>query len=294
MKWVEILRQLPIPKERRESDRLYSDAISKLGMLEKSGVRVDTESFVNHFEFPKEYVHKDTVYTKYNPYTITGRPSNRHLGVNWGALNKSDGTRDVIKSRFENGTLIQFDFESFHVRLISKLIGYEFPKEKTAHEHLAEWYGDVDRETAKGITFRYLYGGLDELGLTIPFFIKADEFIKKTYRNYVVNGKLITPIMHREIPFERIGRDAGEQKVFNYFLQALETEINYYKMNELMEWFSDKKSKFILYTYDSFLIDTFPSERENVLKDISTILEKGGFPVKAYEGKNYANLEFLY
>jgi len=53
------------------------------------------------------------------------------------------------------------------------------------------------------------------------------------------------------------------------------------------------KSKIILYTYDAFLIDTHPSEREQILNLLPTIMEKGGFPVKADEGTNYDNLVHL-
>lgn len=101
------------------------------------------------------------MFTQYNPYTTTGRPSNRHLNVNYSALNKSDGTRECFISRHPHGTLLQFDYESYHIRLIAKMVGYEFPKGETGHQHLANLYG-CDYETKKKITFTYLYGGLDD------------------------------------------------------------------------------------------------------------------------------------
>jgi DNA polymerase I-like protein with 3'-5' exonuclease and polymerase domains len=103
---------------------------------------------------------------------------------------------------------------------------------------------------------------------------------------------LITPLFKREINHNRIELP-NQQKIFNYLLQALETEINYMKMVEMLEFLSGMKSKIILYTYDAFLIDTHPSEREQILKLLPTIMEKGGFPVKADEGTNYDNLVHL-
>jgi len=65
------------------------------------------------------------VYSDYNIYTSTGRPSNAFGGINFAALNKNDGTREKFVSRFgENGTLVQFDYEAFHLRLAADLIGY--------------------------------------------------------------------------------------------------------------------------------------------------------------------------
>lgn len=291
LKWYELLKTLPLVKSDRQSDRKYSDSIKTLGRLEGAGVKVVVEKFIDSFSFNADYIYNGFVLTQYNPYTITGRPSNRHLNVNYSALNKTDGSRDVVISRFEGGGLLQFDYESYHIRLIAKLIKYEFPKGETAHGHLANLYG-VGVEESKGITFRYLYGGLDEFARGIPFFQKVDEYIKEVYQKFVISGRLTTPIYGREIHFGRI-EGATEQKVFNYLLQALETEINYMKMGEMMEWLDGKKSKMILYTYDAFLIDTHPSERESILEGIRGIMEKGGFPVKGYEGKNYGSLELL-
>jgi DNA polymerase I-like protein with 3'-5' exonuclease and polymerase domains len=171
------------------------------------------------------------------------------------------------------------------------MVGYEFPTGTTAHQHLANLYG-CDIETAKKITFTYLYGGLDDNARGIEFFQKVDQYIKGLYQRFVISGKLTTLLYKREIPFDRI-EDANEQKVFNYLLQSLETEINYMKIGEVLEYLEGRMSKMILYTYDAFLIDTHPIERENILTDIKEIMEKGGFPVKIEEGENYNNLEVI-
>ena len=136
----------------------------------------------------------------------------------------------------------------------------------------------------------------NELGLAADkveeFFQKVDQYIKGLYQRFVISGKLTTLLYKREIPFDRI-ESANEQKVFNYLLQSLETEINYMKIGEVLEYLEGKMSKMILYTYDAFLIDTHPIERENLLNDIREIMEKGGFPVKIEEGENYNNLEVI-
>jgi hypothetical protein len=291
MRWYELLQRIPIISEIKHWYRKYSDSIKILGRLEGAGVKVEEEKFIDRFHFNKEYLPKGFAYTKYNPYTVTGRPSNRHLGVNWAAMNKSDGSRANIVSRFNGGTLLQFDYESYHIRIIGKMVGYVFPEGETAHEHLAKYYG-VTTEESKSLSFKYLYGGLDEFAKGIPFFQKVDEYIKSLYQKFVISGRLTTPLYKREIPFQRI-ESPNEQKVFNYLLQALETEINYTKIDEVLKCLEGGRSKMILYTYDAFLIDTHPSERSSVLKDLTFILERGGFPVKSYEGTNYDNLEVI-
>ena len=62
------------------------------------------------------------------------------------------------------------------------------------------------------------------------------------------------------------------------------------KIGKVLDWLECKKSKMVLYTYDAFLIDTYPNERDEILKSVTTIMEEGGFPVRAEEGKNYDDL----
>jgi len=288
VKWYEVLKRIPDIQNRQSWYRTYSDSIRELGRLEGAGVKVEEEKFIDSFSFNPAYIREGFVYTQYNPYTTTGRPSNRHLNVNYSALNKADGSRELFVSRWDGGTLLQFDYESYHIRLIAKLVGYEFPKGVTAHQHLADLYG-CDYETAKKITFTYLYGGLDDNARRIPFFQKVEGYIRGLYQKFVISGRLTTPLYKREIHFSKI-EGATEQKVFNYLLQALETEVNYMKIPKVLDYLSDKKSKMILYTYDAFLIDTHPSERNGILNHLPTVMEEGGFPVRAYEGSNYKNL----
>ena len=291
MKWYELLQSIPDIQNRQSWYRIYSDSIKELGRLEGAGVKVEEEKFIDRFSFSPKNIYEGRVYTKYNPYTTTGRPSNRHLNVNYSALNKSDGSRECFVSRWDGGTLLQFDYESYHIRLIAKIVGYEFPKGETAHQHLANLYG-TDYETAKALTFKYLYGGLDSLAREIPFFQIVDKYIKEVYQKFVISGVLKTPLYGREIHFTKI-EGGTEQKVFNYLLQALETEVNYKKMSDILNEMSGMKSKLILYTYDAFLIDAHPMERDDILKLLPTIMEKGGFPVRIDEGINYNNLVHL-
>jgi hypothetical protein len=82
MKWYELLKSIPDSFEIKDWYRKYSDSISLLGKVEGAGVQVEEEKFIDRFSFDLRYINGGKVYTQYNPYTITGRPSNRHLNVN--------------------------------------------------------------------------------------------------------------------------------------------------------------------------------------------------------------------
>ena len=95
---------------------------------------------------------KGMVYSEYNHYTSTGRPSNRFGGTNFAALNKKDGSRKQFISRFKNGVLVEFDYDAYHPRLIGEKVGYKFPN-GSGHEHLAKTYG-LNYKDGKALTFK--------------------------------------------------------------------------------------------------------------------------------------------
>ena len=271
-------------RQKTKTYNWYNDIfIPTLSEIEKFGIRVDREKFVDRWPQAQKHITSDNkIYTEYNPFTVTGRPSNRHGGVNYAALNKSDGSRDCFMA---DGIFLQMDYNAYHPRLIGKLIGFQLP-ETSVHEWLAQQYGcDVDE--AKGITFRLLYGGIDNEFRQIPYFDGVANYIENLWNETINNGYLQTP--YRHIPLSWI-EDPNPQKVFNYLLQALETEMNVEKMRRLLEHIKNTNVELPLYTYDSFLFD-FPADGSpKMAEDLKAIIEGDDFPIKASWGKTYGNL----
>lgn len=213
-------------------------------------------------------------YSLYNNFTTTGRPTNNFGGTNYSALNKSDGSRDHIVSKM--GEFYQWDFDGYHIRLIAKLIGETIP-ESSAHEWLGKQYfgkeelTDEDYQNSKAITFRQLYGGVDIENLEIPFYDKTNRFIQTLYKDFLIKGYIETRFGKR-IPFQKI-ENHNAQKVFNYYLQALETETNAVLIQRINELLKNYRTKLVLYTYDSFLFDLDLTET-NIIPQIEGILNK--------------------
>jgi len=256
-----------------------------LSDLEQSGLGVDRKKFIDRWpqNLKHIYLHPqgDVVYTEYNPYTITSRPSNRHGGVNFSALNKKDGSRECFIPP-EDSLFLQFDYDAYHVRIIGKLIGYDLP-DTSVHQWLADQYG-CDYDESKGRTFRILYGGVSDEDRKIPFFDKVDKFIQSLNDKALQNGHIQTP-KGRKIPLSWIEKP-NSQKLFNYLLQATETEFNIEAMKKLKE--NDLPLP-ILYTYDSFLFE-FDNSEVDTIKKVKSVLESFGFPVKADWGKDYSKI----
>ena len=282
MRWGEVLRGI-VDEWRLKDTNVWIDdtMIPILSDIERYGVRVDTEKFLDRWPNQEKHIFLGNVFTEYNPYITTSRPSNRHGGVNFSALNKKDGSREAFIPR-DGKLFLQFDYDAFHVRLIGRMINYDLPK-TSAHQWLADQYG-MDYDESKGRTFRILYGGVSDEDRKIPFFDKVDKYITKIQNDSIENGFIQTP-KGRKIYISQIEKP-NSQKLFNYLLQATETEHNISVMDKLRK---EKLPLPILYTYDSFLFE-FDDSEVDIIKKVKSVLESFGFPVKADWGTDYSKI----
>jgi len=289
MKWVNNL--IPITKH-IESIRQTRDEFLQYYDV-GGGIEKSVKKFDNFYIEPLSKVEKSGIWTEsgmewtqYHPFTLTSRPSNNFGGINYAALNKEDGSRDRFVSRFDGGKLIQFDYDAYHPRIIGKMVGEPIPLDVSGHQTLADMYG-VSYSESKPITFRQLYGGVQSEYLHIPLFKKVSHKIDKMWVEFTRNGYIITP-MGRKLVRTNLN-DMNANKLFNYVLQSTETELNMVILLKLMEFMKDMKSKMVLYTYDSYLLDIHPTEI-GVLKELKILIEVNGFPTKVEAGNRYSEM----
>ena len=233
----------------------------------------------------------DMVFSEYNLYTSTVRPSNRFGGINFAALNKKDESRKPYKSRFQDGILVEFDYDAYHLRLIGHILDYKFPK-GSVHEHMSEFYGDVDYETSKSTSFQYLYGRIPQQVIdTNPFFSRVNKYINEIWGEFK-RGDFIKSNIYNKRIYKKNLQAMNRNKLFNYMIQLLETENNMKVMTQLIPFLKDKQSKLILYSYDSFLFDFKLTDGLDFLKSVKQILEQDGvFPTKSSKGLNYHEMK---
>ena len=233
----------------------------------------------------------DMVFSEYNLYTSTGRPSNRFGGINFAALNKKDESRKPYKSRFQDGILVEFAYDAYHLRIIGHILDYKFPK-GSVHEHMSEFYGDVDYETSKSTSFQYLYGRIPQQVIdTNPFFSRVNKYINEIWGEFK-RGDFIKSNIYNKRIYKKNLQAMNRNKLFNYMIQLLETENNMKVMTQLIPFLKDKQSKLILYSYDSFLFDFKLTDGLDFLKSVKQILEQDGvFPTKSSKGLNYHEMK---
>ena len=240
-----------------------------------------------------ENISGNIIYPSTTIQSLTGRPSISYRSINLNALSKKNDDRALIVSRFPGGRLFEFDYDSFHLRIIAKLIGYEFP-DGNIHEFFARKYfpGQIMTqdvyERAKALTFKNLYSDSGHAS-GIEFFERLEAYKVEQYSRYCSDGKLTTPLVGRELNAEW-HVSMNKDKLFSYLVQATESEINASTLRAVLDYLYPSESKLILYTYDSFLFDYSPNDGREVLHGLKKILEIRGFPTSISAGINYQSM----
>jgi hypothetical protein len=272
--------------------------VETLAEMETNGIYVSAECFSQHFD--AKIQPNGLVYSQYNIYTSTGRPSNHFDGVNYAALNKDNGVRKCFVSRHgEDGMMVLIDYSAFHPRIICNLVNFPMNIEQDIYKYLGELYfkrsvTEYDMEEIKSITMRQLYGGVEEKYEHIKYLSNLKEYIYSNWTYFKNNGYVLTPVFLRKITKEHL-HDANPAKLFNYILQATETETALSAVQWVNKYLRDKKTKAILYTYDSVLFDFYKPDGKTVLQDIIRIMKVGNrFPVKVYTGDSYDSVVQIY
>jgi len=250
--------------------------------LESNGIKLNKDCFIDYYQgklpHPEFNLSRGKIYTHYNLYTTTSRPSNTFNSVNFAALNKDDGERMCYMP--ENDMFIEMDFQGYHPRLIGEMVEWHFPKDKNTYELLGQLL-NVSQQDAKELTFKQLYGGVWSEYQYKPFFKDVNTFIDGMWDTYQYGGKYETE-NRIFIP----DADMTQAKLFNYVVQSKETSTNIKLLEKVLDYLKGKKTKIVLYTYDAFLFD-YSKEDGDILQDIVNMLE---YPVTIKQGNTYHGL----
>ena len=170
-------------------EKFHNDFKKAFGELELNGIGVNqdfTKIFGDHM---LKYIHQKKIYQNYNFFTTTSRPSNSIHNLNFAALTQEQ--RKAFSPL--NDAFVEFDFESYHPRLIAKLTNYDFGN-SSVYGKLAEDLGVTESE-AKNITFQNLYGGVrKDIAKMSGFFRGVEDLVKVFYDEYMTRNQILTHI----------------------------------------------------------------------------------------------------
>ena len=289
----DVNRIVPIVKHYEYCENIFNDLKNKINepindfyntkatvvfnAVEQSGIRINRDEFKSHFyDERSEYV-----YTQYNFKTLTTRPANKFNGINYAALNKDNGCRKSFIPR--NDKFIELDIGAYHPTLLGLLVGYDFGEEDI-HKAFAKMYG-VDYQKSKELTFKQLYGGVFEQFKDLEFFQRVQIYVDDLWQRFNEDGYIECPISKHLYKKDKLD-DMKPQKLLNYVLQNLETAMNVRILWDIFKSLKNRKTKLVLYTYDSFLFD-FDESEVGLIEEIKQIIKNYKLQIKESYGSNY-------
>jgi hypothetical protein len=270
---------------KRDNVKFCSKLTSVFFAIEKNGIKINKDIFDKFFEPTNEIfsIQNNTIYAQYNLYTTTGRPSNSFNGINFAALKKDDGCRKAFIPK--NNIFIEIDISAYHPTLASQLVEYKFNNE-TPYQYFAR-EADIPIEEAKILMFKQLYGGIYREYQYIEYFQLIQQYIDKLWKDFKTNDFIECPISGHI--FKNNIKDINPQKLFNYTLQNLETSTNVLILWDIIKILRGKKTKIVLYTYDSILLDY--DEEDEILDQIQQVFKKYNLQIKTTKGHNYGTMK---
>ena len=253
-------------------------------LIEQSGIEVYYESFKEIFK-PRNPIFNtlnNKVYTLYNLFNPTSRPTNNFNSVNFAAIPHTEKHRKCFKP--QNDYFVEFDFDGYHLRLLADQLDYPMTKE-SAHKQLAKQYfgkeeiTDEEYTKAKQINFHAIYGKIPEEHKNLKIFKEIQEYIDSMWSKFNNDGYISNTQSGKQFTNEL--KDMHPAKLMNYMMQSLETSNNIIILKDVLEYLKDKKTFIALYTYDAILFDFSKDDGKDTLEELQEVMEKQKkYPVK--------------
>ena len=119
----------------------------------------------------------------------------------------------------------------------------------------------------------------------LEFFKKVQIYTDEIWNQFQNEGFIECPISNHRFEKDKLD-NMKPQKLLNYLLQNLETSVNVCIMYDIFRLLKNKKTKLILYTYDSFLFDVCKEEKEVLIK-IKELFKQYKLQIKISYGNTY-------
>lgn len=208
-----------------------------------------------------------------------GRVSFKLKNINLMNIKKDSEYRKQITSRFENGSIYQFDYDAFHPRIIMNFLNKNIPIDKRGHKYLCSINLNKDYEN---IT-------IEETDL---FKLKFFKFI---YGEYQIDEKPFIDINNNKLNILKnktiLNRqqDKNEKNAFNYFILKNEIDNIIIVLEKLFEYINNNNlnTKIFMYQYDAIFFD-IPKDEEIYVDKFKEIMELNNqFRVNIKKSKNF-------
>ena len=213
--------------------------------------------------------------------TATGRLSSRNPNFQNMPRGSTFRIRKVVESRFEGGSIIEGDYSQLEFRVAGFLAkdsqAYKDVEDGTdVHSYTASVIG-CDRQTAKGHTFKPLYGGTTGTPEQQKYYRAFKEkysditdWHDKLQRDAVNKKHIVLPsgrtYYFPDTKWTRYGTATNRTAICNYPVQGFATaDVLPCCLVELSKQLEGLNSLVCNTVHDSIVVDCYPSEEEQVI-----------------------------
>lgn len=269
------------------SFEFYNNQVTLLfWLIETEGLKIEPKYLYDKYEipYPEFFIKDEIIYSEYNLFNITKRPSNSFNNINFLAIPKKDETRKSFIPK--NDLFIEIDITAYHPTLLSKIVKYNIPENISIYDYLSEKY-NIEREEAKNIMFKSIYGSNKKYD-NIEFVNKIKNFRNELWNDFINDNEIFCPISKYRYDKNMI-EDVNPSKLLNYYIQNLETSNNVNIAKKIIrKIISNKlKSRIVLYTFDSFLFDVVENELDVLKNIINETMNKEKLQYHIKKGNTY-------
>lgn len=239
------------------------------------------------------YIEEKGYYTSYNLYNPSLRPTMSKGSINLLNLSKNNNSRELIIPT--NGYLFEYDYKGFHLSILCKLLKYELQYNDVytqlyneIHKTEFEILNDAQHEEIKNEFFQIMFSEILETNYESALLHKVLNFKKYLLEFFENNGYIKSPFT-KEIYFHET---FTTKNIFSIFFRICETELNVKTLLNIQNFLAEKKTKLILYQFDSFLIDWNKEDGKEILKDLKRIIETDdNYKISISYGKNFNEMK---
>lgn len=229
---------------------------------------------------------KKTVYSQSS--TITGRVT---VKSGPGILTLKKEYREILKSRFDGGKIVQVDISSLEPRIALSLCNTDIPDDIYSAIASDIFLDSITRDQAKIATLSCIYGTTAwSLSKRLPSEIDANlvleslkeyfgiKNIEKNLDAFFKNSGFIENVYGRRI--------RSNDALVNHYLQSTGVDVSFNVFHKILNLLDSKKAKFapIYVIHDAIILDIHPDSFEDVknLENTKFAIENVNckFPVK--------------
>jgi len=269
--------------------------IQAFSTIEKSPISVSKTILDTSYQKQKRtsYIEEKGYYSSYNLYNPSLRPTMNKDGINLLNLSKNNNSRELIISN--NGYLFEYDYKGFHLSILCKLLKYELQYDDVytqlyneIHKTNLQTLDEIQHEEIKNEFFQIMFSEIlftDHQSILLKKVLSFKKYLLEFFSN---NGYIKSPFT-KEIYYHE---SFTTKNIFSIFFRICETELNVNTLLNIQEFLKEKKTRIVLYQFDSFLIDWNKEDGKEILKDLKKIIEtEHKYKISISYGKNFNQMK---